>query len=247
MEFSGQISSFDDFRTIVRGVSPDERYYFRGEPRDYFELIPKIGRIIGKNREIHLNTNYHDEESIFDRFKNHARSILTTPPKNDWEWLALAQHHGLPTRLLDWTTNPLTALFFAIGDPLSDRELEKAKIDNPEYSGDAAFYFLTIKSNFIDIKEEPNPLNCETIGIIKPSHVTQRIRAQNGVFTIQPNPSKPLNKLLKQNRIRKYQILRSARNEIREELLLYGIHHASVYPDLDGLSSYLQSRISQHN
>jgi hypothetical protein len=244
LDFFGDIASFEDFRGIVCGTLPDERYYFRGEARDYFDLIPKIGRLTNSSEKLRLSLNYHDEQSIFERFKNHGRAVAPTIPSNDWEWLALAQHHGLPTRLLDWTTNPLTALFFAIGDPLGTSELTKAKVDNSAYQGDAAFYCLTIKSNFIDTTSEPDPFSCRAVGIVKPSHVTPRIRAQSGVFTIQPEPTTPLNELLKPNRVRKYRIVEAARESLRKELLLYGVHHSSIYPDLDGLSAYLQLRIS---
>lgn len=243
MEFSGDIKTFQDFRSVVAGISPDERYFFRGESRDYFDLIPKIGRLIGNNGKLRLNLKYHDEQSIFERFRNHGRAITTSLPANDWEWLALAQHHGLPTRLLDWSTNPLVALFFAIGDPFDAKDLRKAKIDRKDYKGDAAFYWLTIKSNFINTLSDPGPFDCEMVGIVKPSHITARIRAQGGVFTVQPDPTKPLSEYLKSNRIRKYRIMKSAREDLRKELVLYGIHHASVYPDLDGLSSYLQLRL----
>lgn len=246
MDFSGTISSFDDFRKIVSNVSPDERYFFRGESRDFYELIPKVGRIAPQNHLRFLALSYHDEKSIFDRFKNHARSILAHPPINDWEWLALAQHHGLPTRLLDWSTNPLIALFFAVGSPISDRDIEKSKLDYSAYEGDAAFYFLTIKSSFVGPECGASPLQYDGVGLFRSSHVTQRITAQGGVFSIQPDPRKPLNELLKSNQIRKYRILQAAREGIRRELMLYGIHHASVFPDLDGLSAYLQNRFLEH-
>lgn len=239
MEISGIINSFESFREIVKGVSPDERYFFRGEHQNDFILKPKIGRLLKSK----ISLNYHDESSIFERFKNHARPIINDTPLNDWEWLALSQHHGLPTRLLDWSTNPLVALYFAVGDIITSDDIERRKVTNKNYDGGAAFYWLTIKSNFINTSEVKNPFDCESVGIVKPAHITPRIRAQHGVFTIQPDPLKPLNELLRENRVRKYSIPFEARNDLRKELMLYGFHHGTMFPDLDGLSKYLQGRI----
>jgi hypothetical protein len=71
------------------------------------KLVPKIGR----------DPDVYDsqvEKVIFANFKRRARQYVTTDRMSDWELLALAQHHGLPTRLLDWTTNPLVAAYFAV-------------------------------------------------------------------------------------------------------------------------------------
>ena len=243
MEFSGNIESFEQFREIVKGITPDERYFFRGESRDFYSLIPKIGRI----QKFGLLPSYFTEQTILDRFKNQAIGLIDSVSRTEWEWLALAQHHGLPTRLLDWSTNPLVALYFAVGEPMIEQDIKKEQLTNPAYAGDAAFYFLTIKSAFIDVNKVKKPLSHNYVGIYKPPHISNRIKAQSGIFTIQPDPSQPLNERLTSKAIKKYRIPFAVREELRKELRLFGVHHASIFPDLDGLSKYLQNLMLENS
>ena len=130
------INSFEDFHDKVASWPSQTRYYFRGMSRSHYELYPSLGRGNGDR------TGYYDEKRLIKEFRNQAITYLDKVPNNDWEWLALAQHHGLPTRLLDWTTNPLVALYFAVKDNI-DLEFEKAS--RPEYDGSSAVYFLIFK------------------------------------------------------------------------------------------------------
>ena len=86
------------------------RWVFRGVHDPSFQLVPKIGR----------GVNYRAERRILDQFRRQAPAYINQLPRDEWELLALGQHHGLPTRLLDWTENPLVPAFFA-ADALFDR------------------------------------------------------------------------------------------------------------------------------
>lgn len=98
---------------LIRQLSlfNNSRWIFRGEGSyNTSELLPKIGRDgVVREEKYHLA---QIERIILKQFQLRAITHLPRTPKSDWEWLAIAQHCGLPTRLLDWTKNPLAAAFF---------------------------------------------------------------------------------------------------------------------------------------
>ena len=87
---------------------PSPRWVFRGQSRNW-ALKPSIGRIERYRPATELQ--------LLNMFKRSALPMVAKSAiASNWDWLAVAQHHGLPTRLIDWTTNSLAAIFFATGE-----------------------------------------------------------------------------------------------------------------------------------
>jgi hypothetical protein len=185
--------------------------------------MPSVGRLTTKQRGASGLGSF--EKRIFTLFKEMAAPYLSSRPASDLEWLALAQHHGLPTRLRDWSYNPLVALYFAVeGEPKTS----------------SAIYMYRTRSKTFRSNDEIDPFSIKTVLKFSPSHASSRIVAQKGLFTVHPKPREPL---VDKERITKIVIPKDIRGDLKYALRRYDINAARLFPGLDGLAATIMERI----
>lgn len=201
-------------------------------------LIPSVGRVERYSKDSDYTIHQHERE-LLNTFKLRSVGSLRVEPKNDWEWLALAQHHGLPTRLLDWTFSPLIGAYFATVPKLGPT----GKLMEPE--ADTAGLYALHDCSYITIEDYPDPLTVEQPGLFFPPQVSPRISGQGGLFSIQPNPTEELQKSsekCKYRWIKLFTFSRAVAQEIQSTLYILGIRQSLLFPDLDGFAAEIRMR-----
>lgn len=206
---------------------------FRGQHTDW-PLLPKIARITLRF-EYNLPTA---EQKMMEMLKLRAISLIEQQPETDWDWLAIAQHSGMATRLLDWTTNPLAALWFAIEKP-------PLTMNGAQCSG-ILWAFKPETNDFIDNPKLEDPFQISPTKVFRPKHLTRRIIAQSGWFTahaynIKNKSFVPLEKNQKyRNRLFKMSVPPEVFADLRCDLDRLGFNAATLFADLDSLCRDIQ-------
>lgn len=147
---------------------------------------------------------------------------------NPWDQWTIGQHHGLPTRFLDWTENPLIAAYFATEDV--DDDVAVCVIDRTLFNG---------TDDIPDVFSLPDDDN---VLLHIPSYINARIIAPKGVFTVHKDPTLPLDQTKINGEfcdVDQLIIPKSALREFVKDLDWFGINRSFIYPGLDGLAYYL--------
>lgn len=245
------IKSFEEFHSYTKMYKNDNKIrLYRGQAELSWSLDSKLLRLVRQYRDIH--DFFKIERRIFNDFKSHySYFIKSAQIKTDWDILALAQHFGLPTRLLDWTANPLIALWFAFENQKNN--------DDPR-----VVWGLVVNDDQLVDFDNDNPFQGRFIKIYQPQMIDDRIKNQESWFSIQKpqifgggkNDDKEngdglphfnqYNTLNEQFEFELYLVQFIFENSLRKEIMTkleeLNINYRRIYPDLTGLCRLIENK-----
>src|ERR1019366_1258041 len=244
-----RLESWDDFLKIITG-SPYSNWAFRGHRKEAWPLASALSRYF-RNFHIDRRAWPQQEGRILRVFKRKAHQFLAQPPDpdDDFQWLALMQHHGAPTRLIDFTWSPYVAAFFGLERTLADGvvwAMNPAHIDSsraekpvrmdPREKGNFRRYFLNGNRRFIWMGE-PHTMN-------------RRLIAQSGTFAVPGVLDVPIEQILsgadQENILAKFILTNAVREVGMRELYRMNITYATLFPDLHRVAKSLAYELEFH-
>jgi hypothetical protein len=244
-----RLTSWEAFLKLVIHP-PYSNWAFRGESDERWPLYSSLSRYL-QNFGVARAAWPEQEGRILRIFKRKAHQFLASPPdwNDDFQWLALMQHHGAPTRLIDFTWSPYVAAFFALQRTVGDCviwAMNPARVDSsrspksgrmdPRIEGNFHKHYLKGDEHFMWMGE--------------PRTMNRRLIAQSGTFLVPGVLDVPVEEILSDrdqvNILAKFVLANSVREQGMRELYRMNITYATLFPDLDGLARSVGYELEFH-
>lgn len=219
------VTNINQFLQLIDNQKKSDIVLYRGQTADH-PLIPKIAR---NDASVDSKTK---ERKMLKELRRRGESFLENSGSSDLELMVLAQHFSMATRLLDWSTNPLIALWFAL-------------VNNERNANSYLYAYRPDKKQVIYDSSSVNPFDQARTKALRPNYNNRRITAQEGWFTLHIYSSKsgkfvPLEENTQEkSRLKKYEISGSDKSNLMEKLNILGVNYNSIFPDIEGLCRYI--------
>jgi hypothetical protein len=254
-----EIKSLGDLIDKVTPTEPDpvtgrrrDSGVYRGAADANRPLLTSLDRLGGVDPP---HTKGGLEGHILRNFIRYSRPYHSTAPANEWELLVSAQHHGLPTRLLDWTYSPLVAAHFATIGGIGGVDRAVWRLDWKRIHREFKFPELALLIEDLHElfgrdghftpwalfeRDEERPFAC----MIEPPSLDARIVVQAAVFTLCSDKSRPFDDFLERHglgdTLTKMIIPADEVGRVRDQLDLVSVDERRLFPDLDGVAAQMR-------
>ena len=225
-----EVSSLREYLEAVFAFAQQDEVLFRGQRRGSWDLKPSLARARLRLQSSHLELESQLMTQFQRQYIPHLKSELL---KDEWDVLAVAQHHGLYTRLLDWSMNPLAALWFAVRNPPEDNDPA------------VVFMFEPHSEDYAAAERASSPYTVNRTLFFQPSYLDARIVAQAGWFSVHAwnegdGGFYRLDQLARYSgRIKRIHIPAEHVWKLRNACDRLGTNDVTLFPDLDGLCRHL--------
>lgn len=257
-----EIATLGELIDLVTPEHPDEETgrwrdtgVYRGAVAPDRPLLTSLDRLGGENPP---HTKASLEAHILRNFARYSRPHFQTPPSGDWELLVAAQHHGVPTRLLDWTYSPFVAAHFATLPPRrGTAEHDRAVWRLDWRAVHRRFGFPELALLITDLERQlggdrpctpwavfERGVGREFACMIEPPSLDARIVAQAAVFTLCSDNRRSFDTFLHEHglgeALTRFVIRAQQVPRVRDQLDMAAMDERRLFPDLDGLATALR-------